>query len=253
GTQVLLDAVNSAGIDQLIHISTSEVYGTSQQHLMNEDHLLNPRSPYAAAKTGAERLAYSYWATFQTPVTIVRPFNNYGPHQHLEKLIPCFITSALRGETLPMHGTGKSTRDWIFVEDTCRGVDAILRAPREDTIGEVFNLGTGVDTSVLSITEQLLDTLGKPRDLIQPVAERPGQVDRHCADYAKVKAVCGWEPQVTIDEGLRRTVQWYVDNRDWWDAPETNGRGQRPWWDIEGISEASEQGQLGRLIEQAKR
>ena len=217
---MLLDAVNAAGIDQLIHISTSEVYGTSQQHLMNEDHLPQPAQPVCGGqdRSGAARLLLL--GNIPDARDDRQAVQQLRPEPASRELIPCFITSALRDEPLPMHGTGKSTRDWIYVEDTCRGVDAILRSPRDVTIGEVFNLGTGIDTSVLTITETLLDTLGKPRDLIQPVAERPGQVDRHCADYSKVTALCGWEPKVDIEEGLRRTVDWYVANREWWDAVE---------------------------------
>lgn len=248
GSQVLLNAVNLHGIERFIHISTSEVYGTAQTEFMDEKHALNPRSPYASAKTGADRLAYSYWATFDCPIVIVRPFNNYGPNQHVEKLIPCFITRALQDLPLPMHGDGYSTRDWIFVEDTCRGVEAILDAPREAVIGEVFNLGTGIDTSVEQITRSLLDLLGKPYDLIRSVPNRPGQVDCHRADYTKIKKLTGWEPQVRLKEGLQRTVQWYIENREWWSQLASKDTSRRPWWDLEGMEEARQNGKLGALL-----
>ncbi|MDP3937411.1 MAG: GDP-mannose 4,6-dehydratase, partial [Deltaproteobacteria bacterium] len=141
GTQILLDAVRRNPVERFIQISTSEVYGTAETEPMTEEHPLNPRSPYASAKTGADRLAYSYHITFDTPIIILRPFNNYGPRQHVEKLIPCFITRALRNLRLPMHGDGSSSRDWVFVDDCARAVDLALQADLREVKGQVINVG----------------------------------------------------------------------------------------------------------------
>ena len=159
GTQVVANAVVNNPVELFVHISSSEVYGTALTDPMNEEHPLNPMSPYAAAKAGADRLIYSYIKTYDLPAVIVRPFNNYGPFQHLEKAIPNFIVSALQDKSLNIHGDGKSSRDWMFVEDTCEALDKILHLERKKVIGEVINLGTGRDTSVC-----LLYTSPSPRD-----------------------------------------------------------------------------------------
>ena len=153
GTKSIANAVlkNREKIDRFIHISTSEVYGTAMVNPMDEDHPLNPVSPYAAAKAGADRLIYSYWSTYDLPVVILRPFNQYGPYQHLEKVIPRFITSALLNEPLTIHGSGEARRDWLFVKDTCERIALVLDAEDERVRGEVFNLGSGFDLDIISI------------------------------------------------------------------------------------------------------
>jgi dTDP-glucose 4,6-dehydratase len=216
GTQVLLDAIRRHPVERFIHISTSEVYGTALEAPMTEDHPLNPRSPYAGAKCGADRLVYSYVSTFDLPAVILRPFNNYGPHQHVEKVIPCFTTHALQDLPLPLHGNGSSSRDWLFVEDCCEAVDRALSVDAKAVCGEVINLGTGVETPILAISEQVLKLLGKPSSMLNELADRPGQVFRHIGSTAKAKALLGWEARTTFAEGLRSTVQWYVDHEDWW-------------------------------------
>jgi dTDP-glucose 4,6-dehydratase len=218
GTQNLLDAIRRHPVERFIHISTSEVYGTALAAPMTEDHPLNPRSPYAGAKCGADRLVYSYVATFDLPAVILRPFNNYGPHQHIEKVIPCFVTHALQGRPLPMHGNGKSSRDWLFVEDCCAAVARALTVDLKGISGEVINLGTGIDTDVATIGELVLQALGKPSSLLHQVDERPGQVLRHIGSTAKAKDLLGWSAQTNFADGLRRTVQWYVDHENWWRA-----------------------------------
>jgi dTDP-glucose 4,6-dehydratase len=216
GTQAIAAAVSrNPRIEQFVHISTSEVYGTAAYAPMDEDHPLNPCTPYAAAKAGADRLVYAYRETYKIPTIIIRPFNNYGPKQHLEKVVPRFITAAICDEPLLVHGDGKMTRDWIFVEDTCR---AILAAVFSESAGEVINVGTGIDTSVLTIAEMILDILGKPVALIEHIAPRPGQVDRHIASTAKAKRLLNWEAEIRLYDGLRRTVAWYKENRAWWEA-----------------------------------
>lgn len=216
GTQVLLDAVRQHPVERFIHISTSEVYGTALAEPMSEEHPLNPRSPYASAKCGADRLVYSYVATFDTPAVIIRPFNNYGPHQHVEKAIPCFITRALQGLPLPLHGNGLSSRDWVFVEDCCEGVERALLADLKRLKGEVINLGTGVDTKIITIAQEILCKLGRLALKIEQLPDRKGQVFRHIGSRQKAKALLDWEPRTSFAQGLERTIQWYMEHEEWW-------------------------------------
>lgn len=220
GTQTIANAVlkHKERIERFIHISTSEVYGTSENgSAMDEAHPLNPASPYAAAKAGADRLVYSYCYTYDIPAVIVRPFNNYGPRQHLEKAIPRFVTSVLLGEKLTVHGRGEASRDWIHVEDTCRGLDAIIRAPIETVKGEVFNLGSGRTISIGEIASKVVRTMGKEDSMIEFSEDRPGQVDCHIADYAKIEALLGWSPRIAFEEGLNKTIEWYSKNPHMWE------------------------------------
>ena len=177
GTQILLDAIRETPVERFILISSSEVYGTAERAPMDEEHPLNPCSPYAATKAGADRLAYSYWYTYELPIVIVRPFNNYGARQHPEKAIPRFITQALRDEPLTIHGDGHASRDWLFVEDDAEAIAAIIAAPLEKVAGEVLNVATGIDISVDDVATQVLDALGKPVSLKRYVEERlrPGR------------------------------------------------------------------------------
>ena len=205
-------------VKRFVHVSTSEVYGTAQTPLMDEGHPLNPMSPYASAKCGADRLVYSYWSTYRIPCTIVRPFNNFGPRQHLEKLIPRFITSVLLGERLTVHGSGHAARDYVYVDDVCRAIDMVLHADAEAVHGEVFNVATAQHRSILEIAhEVLLMMTGGNGYGIENTSDRPGQVLRHSGDYSKIKQRLGWEPEVDWREALRRTINWYTENRDWWD------------------------------------
>lgn len=216
GTQVLANAIVNHPVELFIHISSSEVYGTALHSPMDEDHPLNPMSPYAAAKAGADRLVYSYMQTYDFPAVIVRPFNNYGPCQHLEKAIPNFIVSALQDQSLTLHGSGESSRDWIYVEDTCRALCKIMHADREKVVGETINLGTGVDTSVNAIAKKILNLLDLPESLIEYVTDRPGQVSKHISSQEKAKRLLNFETTVSLDEGLKRTVEFYTRNREWW-------------------------------------
>jgi dTDP-glucose 4,6-dehydratase len=216
GTQILLDAIRAAPVERFIMISSSEVYGSAISDPMDESHPLNPRSPYAGTKAGADRLAYSYFVTYGLPIVIVRPFNNYGPRQHPEKVIPRFITQALQDEPLSVHGDGHATRDWLYVDDDAEAIEAVIDAPLAAVVGEVLNLATGVDISVNQIADQVLDALGKPRSLKQHVPERPGQVDRHIGSTEKAQALTGWRARTPFDEGLGRTVAWYRENEAWW-------------------------------------
>jgi len=217
GTQVLANAIVNHPVELFIHIPSSEVYGTALKSPMDEDHPLNPMSPYAAAKAGADRLVYSYMQTYDFPAVIVRPFNNYGPCQHLEKAIPNFIVSALQDQPLTLHGSGESSRDWIYVEDTCEALCRIMHADREKVVGETINLGTGIDTSVNAIAKKILNILDLPESRIKYVTDRPGQVSRHISSREKAKRLLNWETSVSLDEGLERTIEFYTRNRKWWD------------------------------------
>lgn len=218
GTQSVANAVlkHSGRIDRFIHISTSEVYGTSVYEPMDESHPLNPTSPYAAAKAGADRLVYSYIVAHDIPGVIIRPFNNYGPKQHLEKVIPRFITSCILGEPLTIHGDGSASRDWVFAEDTARAVDLVLHAPIEKVRGEVFNVGTGRSLSVLEIAKKISAEFGVQENL-DFMSERFGQVQRHISSTGKAEKVLGFKASLSFEEGLRETIEWYKHNRGLWE------------------------------------
>jgi dTDP-glucose 4,6-dehydratase len=218
GTQILLDAIRDTPVERFILISSSEVYGTAEAAPMDEEHPLNPRSPYAGTKAGSDRLAYSYFVTYELPIVIVRPFNNYGPRQHPEKVIPRFITQALRDEPLTVHGDGHASRDWLYVDDDAEAIEAVIEAPLEAVAGEVINVATGFDISVDEIADKVLDALGKDPGLKLHVPERPGQVDRHIGSTDKAARLLGWRAQTGFDEGLARTVGWYRENEAWWKA-----------------------------------
>ncbi len=217
GTQVLLTAAISRKPSPLvIHVSTSEVYGSAQAGVMTEEHPLLPMSPYAAAKAGADRLVYSFMQTYGLPAVIVRPFNNYGPRQHLEKVLPRFITSAIDGEALRVHGDGAARRDFVFVDDTCSALIAIVEAPREKVVGQVLNVASGTDVSVAELARAVLDLVPTSRSSIEMTEERPGQVVRHTGDSTRIRELLGWEPVVSLSDGLFATFQWYVAQEEWW-------------------------------------
>jgi dTDP-glucose 4,6-dehydratase len=218
GTQVLLDAIRRNPVERFILISSSEVYGTARYAPMDEEHPLEPRSPYAGTKAGADRLAYSYWVTYELPIVIVRPFNNYGPRQHPEKVVPRFITQALREEPLTIHGDGHASRDWLYVDDDAEAIEAIIETPLDRIAGEVVNVATGVDISVTDVAELVLRMLDKPVDLKVHVDERLGQVDRHIGSTEKMRALTGWSAGTSFEDGLERTVAWYRENEAWWRA-----------------------------------
>jgi dTDP-glucose 4,6-dehydratase len=219
GTQIVANAVlkHVKGVNRFIHISTSEVYGTAASAQMDEDHPLMPMSPYASAKAGADRLVYSYWATYRLPAIIVRPFNQYGPHQHLEKVIPRFITSCLLNEPLRVHGDGSAARDFTYVADTCRALDLIAHCDLSKVVGEVINLGCGESRTLAEMAPLIVRKMNKPQSLITYVGDRPGQVFRHTADASKARRLLGWTPEVAFDDGLDRTIAWYLANPSWWE------------------------------------
>jgi len=216
GTQILLDAIRERPIERFLLISSSEVYGTARYAPMDEEHPLEPRSPYAATKAGGDRLAYSYAITYDLPIVIVRPFNNYGPRQHPEKVAPRFVTQALQGEALTIHGDGHASRDWLWVDDHAEALELLIEAPIESLAGEVVNVATGVDLSVAEIADLVLEVVGNPEATKELVPERPGQVDRHIGSTDKMERLTGWRARTSFADGLERTVAWYRDNEAWW-------------------------------------
>lgn len=219
GTQSVVNAVlkHSDRIERFIHISTSEVYGTAAYEPMDEEHPLNPTSPYAAAKAGADRLVYSYIIAHDIPGVIIRPFNNYGPKQHLEKVIPRFITSCLLGEPLTIHGDGSASRDWVYAEDTAKAVDLAIHAPLDKVKGEAFNIGTGLSLSVLEIAGKTSEAFHLENNNLSYIPDRFGQVQKHIAAYEKAKTVLGFKPETTFADGLRKTILWYKEHRTLWE------------------------------------
>jgi dTDP-glucose 4,6-dehydratase len=213
GTFVLLEAARRATrLTRFVQISTDEVYGSVATGASTETDELRPRNPYSASKSGADRLAYSYWATYDLPVIITRASNNYGPYQFPEKVIPLFVTNAIDDIPVPLYGDGRNVRDWLHVLDHCRAIDLLIR---KGSNGEVYNIGGGNDVMNVDLTHRILDTLGKPRSLIKPVADRLGHDRRYCLDTTKLRSQ-GWSPQVPFEQGLRETVDWYRANEWWW-------------------------------------
>jgi dTDP-glucose 4,6-dehydratase len=218
GTQTVANAVakHRDRVERFIHISTSEVYGTAMGAAMTEDHPLNPMSPYASAKCGADRLVYSYWATYGVPAIIVRPFNNYGRRQHLEKAVPRFITSCLLGEPLTVHGDGSAARDWLYIDDHCEALDAIVHAPLEKVAGQTFNVGSSRDIAILDVARKVVEAMGGSEASIELIGDRPGQVFRHTCDPVRIRDALGWTCRTSFEEGLECTIAWYADNEEWW-------------------------------------
>lgn len=220
GTYTLLEAARGLEIERFVQISTDEVYGnaeapdgTSRPSL--ETDALRPLSPYAASKAGADRLAFSYWATYDLPVVVTRCSNNYGPYQYPEKQLPLYITNALADRRLPVYGDGRNTRDWIHVSEHCAALEAILTAPVDVVSGQVFNIGAGVERSIVENAQLVLKLLHKSEDLIRFVADRPGHVRRHAVDATKIRTLLRWEPRIPFAEGLANTVEWYCTHGDW--------------------------------------
>lgn len=216
GTEVLLQALrkHSDTIQRFIYVSTSEVYGTAQELPMTEEHLLNPRSPYAASKAAADRLVYAYCCTYNVPVVTVRPFNNYGPCQHYEKVIPNFITNALNDEPLSIEGDGTQTRDWLYVTDTIRFFDILLHYKDFSALEhQVFNIGSGRMISVIDLAYNIVDLIGASHDLITFTRNRPGQVNEHLSSFEKAQRICNWKPSVSLEEGLGQTISWYKNKK----------------------------------------
>jgi dTDP-glucose 4,6-dehydratase len=213
GTFVLLEAFRASDrARRFVQISTDEVYGAIETGSARETDPIAPRNPYSASKAGADRLAYSYFVTYEVPVIVTRASNNYGPRQYPEKVIPLFVTNALEDKPLPLYGDGLQVRDWLHVEDHCRALDLVLH---HGVPGEVYNVGGGYELENLELTRRVLRILGKPESLVTRVADRPGHDRRYSLDTTKLRAL-GWSPSVPFDEGLRATVDWYRGNLGWW-------------------------------------
>jgi len=213
GTFVLLEAARqSPGLQRFIQISTDEVYGSVPEGASRETDELKPRNPYAASKAAADRLAYSFWATYGVPVIITRASNNYGAYQFPEKLIPLMIANALEDKPLPIYGDGMQVRDWLYVEDHCRGIRAALEHGRE---GEIYNIGGSRSLPNVEVVRKILAAIGKPESLMQRVTDRPGHDRRYALSSAKIARETGWRAEVPFEEGLARTISWYRDHRGW--------------------------------------
>ncbi|MDX6485379.1 MAG: dTDP-glucose 4,6-dehydratase [Gaiellaceae bacterium] len=213
GTQVLLEHIRVAGI-RLVQVSTDEVYGDLEGGgSSKETDPLNPSSPYSAAKASGDLLIPAYVRTFDVDASITRGSNTYGPNQYPEKFIPLFVTNALDGQPLPLYGDGKQIRDWLYVEDHCAGIEHVLR---EGARGEVYNVGGGDEHENIEVAERLLELTGADRALLRRVDDRPGHDRRYSLDTTKLRSL-GWSPQTPFDAGLRETVSWYREHRDWWE------------------------------------
>jgi len=217
GTKNLVQSIarNANNIEKFIHISTSEVYGDALEPFMNENHSLNPKSPYAAAKLAADRLVYAFIQTYNIPALIVRPFNQYGPRQHVEKVIPRFITSSILGEPLTIHGDGLSHRDYLHVEDLINFLKTAL-VNQVSVPNHVVNIGSGKGVSILEIARFIMELFPNKIDL-HHVSNRPGQVVRHTADFTQAKKLFDWQPKIVLKTGLEETVNWYSRNKSFWE------------------------------------
>lgn len=217
GTSVLLDACRKYGIKRYHQVSTDEVYGDlpldRPDLFFTEDTPLHTSSPYSASKASADLLVQAYHRTFKVPVTISRCSNNYGPYHFPEKLIPLMIVNALHDKPLPVYGKGENVRDWLYVEDHCAAIDLIIR---KGTVGEVYNIGGHNEKTNLEVVKTIIKELGKSEDLIKYVTDRPGHDRRYAIDPTKISRELGWEPTTRFDEGIKKTIAWYKENKDWW-------------------------------------
>ncbi|MFQ5613371.1 MAG: dTDP-glucose 4,6-dehydratase [Anaerolineae bacterium] len=212
GTYVLLEAAKKYNLERYHQVSTDEVYGQVLAGRSREDDCLHTRSPYSASKAGGDLMCLAYHTSFDLPVTISRGSNNIGPYQYPEKVVPLFITNAIDDIPLPLYGDGRQVRDYQYVGDHCQGIDAILRRGQP---GEIYNLGTGVETHNIDMARLILKLLGKPESLIQPITDRPGHDRRYALDCGKIEAL-GWRSAHSFEQAIEKTVKWYVDNQNWW-------------------------------------
>lgn len=218
GTQVLMDMSLKYGVKRYHQVSTDEVYGDLPLNrpdlLFTEETPLRTSSPYSASKAAADLLVQAYCRTFDLPATISRCSNNYGPYHFPEKLIPLMIVNCLNGKDLPIYGRGSNVRDWLYVEDHCSAIDLILR---NGTVGEVYNIGGHSERTNLEVVKTIIEVLGKSEALIKYVTDRKGHDKRYAIDASKIEKELGWTPKMSFDEGIKKTIQWYLDNRSWWE------------------------------------
>jgi len=214
GTQKLLDAALRAKLERFVHVSTDEVYGSIAEGSWNEKRPLEPNSPYSASKAGSDLLARSYFRTHGLNVSITRCSNNYGPYHFPEKVIPLFVTNLIDGKHVPLYGEGNNVRDWLHVDDHCRGIAMVLVGGRA---GEIYNIGGGTELTNVELTERLLAATGTDWSFVDRVADRLGHDLRYSVDISKIQAELGYTPLVPFEQGLADVVQWYRDNRSWWE------------------------------------
>lgn len=212
GSFVLFEALRESEIEVFLHVSTDEVYGSRSQGFFKENDPVNPSSPYAASKTGADRMAHAYVVTYGLPIIITRPSNNYGPFQYPEKFIPLFITNAIEDQALPLYGKGENVRDWLYVLDHCRAMDILLKNGKT---GETYNVGGSCEAKNIDTAYKILELLNKPEDLIRFVSDRPGHDIRYALDCDKIRAL-GWSPRTSFEQGMVKTVSWYRSHTAWW-------------------------------------
>jgi dTDP-glucose 4,6-dehydratase len=213
GTQVLLDAAKSTNIKRFVHVSTDEVYGSISEGSWPEDHPLLPNSPYSASKAGSDLLVRAYNRTHKLDTVITRCSNNYGQYQFPEKVMPLFITNIIEGKKVPLYGNGLNVRDWLHVDDHCRGIALALTKGRS---GEVYNIGGGTELTNVDLTHKILKAMGVGKEFIQPVEDRKGHDLRYSVDISKINKELGYSPQVNFEDGLQQTIDWYKDNQSWW-------------------------------------
>ena len=213
GTQVLLDAAKSSNIKRFVHVSTDEVYGSISEGSWPEDHPLLPNSPYSASKAGSDLLVRAYNRTHKLDTVITRCSNNYGQYQFPEKVMPLFITNIIEGKKVPLYGNGLNVRDWLHVDDHCRGIALALTKGRA---GEVYNIGGGTELTNVELTHKILKAMGVGEEFIQPVEDRKGHDLRYSVDISKINKELGYSPQVNFEEGLEQTISWYKNNEAWW-------------------------------------
>jgi dTDP-glucose 4,6-dehydratase len=213
GTQVLLDAAKSTNIKRFVHVSTDEVYGSISEGSWPEDHPLLPNSPYSASKAGSDLLVRAYNRTHKLDTVITRCSNNYGQYQFPEKVMPLFITNIIEGKKVPLYGNGLNVRDWLHVDDHCRGIALALTKGRA---GEVYNIGGGTELTNVELTHKILKAMGVGEEFIQPVEDRKGHDLRYSVDISKINKELGYSPQVNFEEGLEQTINWYKNNEAWW-------------------------------------
>ena len=214
GTSVLLDVAKKYNVERFIHVSTDEVYGSlGPVGDFSEETPIHPNSPYSASKASSDLIALAYFHTFQTPVIVTRCSNNYGPYQFPEKLIPLMIANALHDKPLPVYGDGLYVRDWLYVEDHCRALDAVLEKGK---IGEIYNIGGNNEKQNIEIVKLILRELHKSESLIKFVKDRPGHDRRYAIDASKIEGELGWKPAYTFEEGIHETIEWYLAHQDWW-------------------------------------
>ncbi|ANZ37857.1 dTDP-glucose 4,6-dehydratase [Lentzea guizhouensis] len=214
GTQTLLQGALNAGVGRFVHVSTDEVYGSIESGSWDESHILEPNSPYSASKASSDLLARAFHRTHGLPVSITRCSNNYGPYQFPEKVIPLFVTNLIDGKKVPLYGDGLNVRDWLHVDDHCRGIQLVAEGGRP---GEIYNIGGGTELTNRELTEKLLAATGRDWSSVEPVEDRKGHDRRYSVDISKIAAELGYKPQVDFTTGLAETVEWYRANRAWWE------------------------------------